>query len=423
MLHMVFARLSVLPLALFLLSTGCRDGGSGPRPDAGPRDAGPRADVPVVECATTGPENTAAACSNMCDDDMDGFTDCDDFDCDGIGACGDCTATTDMEGGDLCGNSLDDDCDGFLDCEDFGCRGTAACPAGPVEASNPKCANGMDDDGDGFIDCDDNDCLSPQSGLMLLVCAGEVTNAACSDGIDNDGDGDIDCADEDCNAAEAIVVCDGTSPASPLPTDSEWAALVMTRCTNGVNDDADGDMDTFTDCGDRSCQLIYDGCTDLIEATNATCSDTMDNDLDGLVDCDDPRCQDEGIVVCDGTTPVTVAPAEYTTQSNTECSNGADEDGDTRADCMDFGCSQNPDVTVCPGEANDELCSDGMDNDDNGFMDCMDFSCSRNPFVTVCESGYERCSDGIDNDGNGFGDCQDFACTPMSGRSPACFGG
>jgi hypothetical protein len=127
-------------------------------------------------------------------------------------------------------------------------------------------------------------------------------------------------------------------------------------------------------------------------------------------------------VVCDGTTPVSVAPGDYEAQSNAECMNGTDEDADTRADCMDFGCSQNPDVTVCAGENNDATCSDGMDNDSNGFTDCMDFSCSRNPFVTVCESGLENCSDGMDNDGNGFADCRDFGCTPMSGRSPACFG-
>ena len=380
---------ATVPLALCLALAGCRSGGGSSRLDAGPAvDTGPLPDVPGARDA------------------------------------GDCTPTgAPGEAEMVCDDSVDNDCNGFLDCEDFACRGADACPTGPVEASNPACANGVDDDGNGFTDCDDFNCQEPQMDLMLLVCAGEVSNAACSDGTDNDGDGMTDCADPDCSAAEAVVVCDGTSPASPLPDASMWQALVMTRCSNGMNDDADAE-DTFTDCGDRSCQLLHDGCTNLIEGTNATCSDGMDNDLDGVTDCDDPRCQDEAIVVCDGTTPVSVAPGDYASETDTACSNGVNDDVgpmDTFTDCDDNSCSQSPDATVCGGESNDATCSDGMDNDGDGFADCMDFDCQI-PFVTVCETGLENCSDGMDNDGNGFADCRDFSCTPMFNRSPACFG-
>ena len=85
-------------------------------------------------------------------------------------------------------------------------------------------------------------------------------------------------------------------------------------------------------------------------------------------------------------------------------------------DCEDFGCSENPSVTVCPVENTDALCSDGIDNnpsDAGEFIDCDDFDCTRNPNVTVCpqdEYTFEDCTDGIDNDGNNHTDCDDFGC-------------
>jgi len=45
-------------------------------------------------------------------------------------------------------------------------------------------------------------------------------------------------------------------------------------------------------------------------------------------------------------------------------------------------------VTVCQGtpgpEDNNAACSDGKDNDGDGYVDCVDFDCSKNPSVTVC---------------------------------------
>jgi hypothetical protein len=165
-------------------------------------------------------------------------------------------------------------------------------------------------------------------------------------------------------------------------------------------------------------------CKDLPrEGSNASCSNGVDDDKDGLEDCEDPACRAEGIVVCNGMTPVDVDPADYTMLSNAACSNGTDENMNNFTDCDDFGCQLNGDVTVCP-EANDAECSDGVDNDDtDDFVDCGDFSCSQNPNVTVCdqEISYADCSDGLDNNGNDFADCNDFSCNPSNGpKSPAC---
>jgi hypothetical protein len=45
-------------------------------------------------------------------------------------------------------NGLDDDDDGFTDGDDYDCTETG-----------DECSNGLDDDDDGFIDGDDSDCI------------------------------------------------------------------------------------------------------------------------------------------------------------------------------------------------------------------------------------------------------------------------
>ncbi|MEZ4221428.1 MAG: hypothetical protein R3B13_10925 [Polyangiaceae bacterium] len=325
-----------------------------------------------------GPEDTEAACSDNCDNDGNTYTDCDDFSCSKIPKC-----------------------------------------QKPAENSNPACSDGQDNDGDGKTDCDDFDCKD------RIICKGEKNNATCSDGKDNDGDGKTDCADSDCNN-EGIVVCKNNAPVSPLPGASEWPALVKTACTNGQDDDGDSKID----CADFGCRDNFEAidCMDLPpEQDNASCSDGKDNDKDGFTDCEDNRCQGEGIVVCNGNQPASPMPSQsqWGTLSDQKCSNKVNDDApaNTFIDCDDFGCSQNPDVSVCPQENTDALCSDGQDNDNNGKGDCADFSCSRNPYVTVCETGYAKCGNSKDDDGNSFFDCADFSCNPPKAtdpRSPAC---
>jgi hypothetical protein len=86
------------------------------------------------------------------------------------------------------------------------------------------------------------------------------------------------------------------------------------------------------------------------ENTNATCSDGQDNDKDGLVDCAEKPCQGEGIVVCNGSTPVNPLPAqsEWAALTTAECSNGTDDDAPPNGfiDCKDYGCSYSPDMTT-----------------------------------------------------------------------------
>ena len=84
----------------------------------------------------------------------------------------------------------------------------------------------------------------------------------CTDGSDNDGDGDIDCFDTD-------------------SANSPDCANVEIDCFNGSDDDGDGDIDCddLCDCqNDPGCQG---------QAIEFNCADGQDDDGDGLIDCND----------------------------------------------------------------------------------------------------------------------------------------
>lgn len=82
---------------------------------------------------------------------------------------------------EICDNGIDDDGDGFTDCDDLDCENSTSC-------KETECSDGVDNDGDGFTDCDDFDCEEDAA----------CKETDCTDNIDNDGDGFTDCDDPDC---------------------------------------------------------------------------------------------------------------------------------------------------------------------------------------------------------------------------------
>jgi hypothetical protein len=265
-------------------------------------------------------------CDDGTDNDGDGFTDCEDFDCQGDPACSE----------QDCADGVDNDGDGFTDCDDFDCDGDPAC-------METVCDDGTDNDGDGYTDCGDNDCKGSGD------CA-ENTPALCEDGLDNNGNGLTDCDDPACQYQPEVLAA-GT------------CASLETGAAE-CSDATDNDNDSFVDCGDFSCTLnpdvVHGVCEDEIEDTEAECSDGVDNDGDEYTDCDDFSCQYAG-----------VCPDVEATDA--QCSDGDDNDGDGYVDCLDWSCQDSSVVTVCEG--NIVTCSDDLDNDGNGYVDCQDNSC------------------------------------------------
>ena len=410
-------------LGLALALTGCGDddtgpADTGPRPDTGMVDGGGGTDG-TVECVETDREDTAALCSDRCDNDGDGFADCGDtgdFDCTPE-LCGCAMGPENTEA--ACQDDCDNDGNGFVDCDDRAC--SAFCEA---ENSNVTCSDGIDNNRDGFTDCDDFSCLNPMNEPVtgLNVCLREMTNSACSDGEDNDGDGMIDCADDSCQG-DGIVVCDGETPTGAM--EAQWPAMIAAQCENDMDDDGNG----FGDCADFSCLFFHAPCRALPpEQGNTACSDGMDNDGDGLADCADPGCspsRNEAIVVCDseGNEVPFADAAAITVAANLRCTDTINNDGNMSSggmpftDCGDQSCARDELVRACDetSQGNTRTCSDGTPNGGTR-TDCEDFACSRNPNPAVCadlEKGSAECTDGISNDDNDFADCDDFSCQPL----------
>lgn len=177
--------------------------------------------------------NTCAGfddCENATDDDGNGFADCSDPLCVGVGECS----------SEVCVGGEDEDGDGLVDCLDPDCVFSPGC--------YESCYNGRDDDGDDDIDCDDSSCAE------IVPCV-----ELCSNEADDNGDGLTDCAD-------------------PLCADDPACSEAL--CDNEVDDDEDG----FFDCADPDC-------FDSAECTGEdACYDLVDNDEDGFVDCLDSEC-------------------------------------------------------------------------------------------------------------------------------------
>ena len=182
------------------------------------------------------------------------------------------------------------------------------------------CTDGRDNDGDGLRDGDDRDCTSAN----VLSESGEAGLTYCTDGIDNDADGaadgeDGDCLDGDGNSEWAmdspfrngrfpvVYIMHGYGqtpdelqiaalPFSGFMANGDWPKVILvfpdgfcgetlvTACSDGVDNDDDGDVDTDDgDCGGPR------GMSESGESVGV-CDDGVDNDLDGFADDADGGC-------------------------------------------------------------------------------------------------------------------------------------
>ena len=144
------------------------------------------------------------SCTNAVDDNADGCSDCDDFDCAGHPAC--------IEA--ICSDLVDNDADGTIDCDDEDCAASPFC-------RELTCANGIDDDNDFWQDCFDDDCSKAPN------CRED-----CANGFDDNGDGRTDCHDP---------VCEGFDP----------SCREEVNCDDGLDNDHDG----FIDCDTSDCRF------------------------------------------------------------------------------------------------------------------------------------------------------------------------
>ncbi len=202
-------------------------------------------------------------CTRRGDEDNDGLSNCEDPDCREAGGFPPCSmiqgskcsiaAPFVCEGGEMaCDDNNDNDSDGFSDCNDSDCQNSCRCK---------QCAelcNGVDDDMDGVSD---EGCACVFQNKTQGVCADSVLNNIgecavpstynpttdlCEDELDNDCNGVVNdgCPCDYQNIGVGIcrvgVLQSDGQCARPLGyADSESNSL----CDDGQDNDCDGDID------------------------------------------------------------------------------------------------------------------------------------------------------------------------------------
>lgn len=278
--------------------------------------------------------------------------------------------------------------------------GDSVCAVGEVCAvdclTETNCFDGVSNDGDAQVDCLDSDCASQVNGSTIccvdatgrnstLCPAGQACNVsgqcetACGDGhksfpeaCDNSDpilanqcpvgcDDGNSCTNDQLvgSAANCTAQCvhnpisacangDSCCPGScNIGNDNDCPAVAL--CSNGSDDDGDGQTDWPSDPG---------------------CSSANDNDEHGTTQCDNTIDDDNDLKIdfkSDGS-------------GDTGCTGPAD---DIEADCGDHFCNGSETPSSCSADCGPStetgFCADRSDNDNDGPFDCADSDCQTDP--------------------------------------------
>ncbi len=340
-------------------------------------------------CAAVIAEEFATA-----DDDGDGYCEGEDLGgggpecCDGStpGDCDDEDVTTYPEAPDTCGDCLDNDCSGDLelDCDDDG-DGFAECDGDCDDAvaytypAAVELCDGADNDCDGDVPAEEVDA----DGDGDPSCSDCDDGDAALDSLDLDGDGYSTC-DGDCDDTQQQVY--------PGNIDI-YGDAYDANCdgVDGEDDDGDGYVgnapqgDPLLDCDDANAAINPDA--------DDIC-DGLDNDCDGIVDPGVADNDGDGYSTCDGDCDDTDAD---TYPGATEICDGDDNDGDATLPAGEEdddgdgwavceGDCDDTDATLNPGDVD----GDGLTSCDG---DCDDLDAAINPY-DVDNDGYDTCGIG-----------------------------
>jgi hypothetical protein len=254
--------------------------------------------------------------------------------------------------------------------------------------------------------------------------SGYVATEDCTNGVDDDGDGQVDCADSDCGGvascpdtceiAQAIRCSDQvhSTTVNGIGSFSEYSCL-----SDGVETGPEVAYRVDAPVGTRiTADLIPGSGGDLdfflLPAYGSTCN--PQGCLDGSYDYN----TSEQIVfeVPAGGVYLVVETWDEPNSFDLRIDCGAIEVCTNGVDDDGDGrvdCAD-PDCASDPAcQIPDEVCGNGLDDDQDGAADCDDPDCAADP---ACQIPDEVCGNGLDDDQDGAADCDDQDCA----AEPAC---
>lgn len=181
-----------------------------------------------------------------------------------------------------------------------GCSGGAPAPSG---GSGCAGLSAVDDDGDGYTedggDCDDCEALAHPGGSE----APASTTNPCTDGLDNDCDGLVDTADSGCITTGGTTTdVDGDGYYWPEDCNDDRADI-NPRATEQTGDEEDQNCDGIEHCNvDADDDGYVDNPNDIVESPDLSCRESGEaTNTDPRGDCDDSKwwVSPVGTEVCD----------------------------------------------------------------------------------------------------------------------------
>ncbi len=335
-------------------------------------------DCDDADCSTFPTCIPEALCDNGIDDDGDGTIDCFDLDCLGDVAC------PTLE---ICDDSADNDGDGLIDCDDPECIATPGCAIAAQTCADPNVSDGYGSFfglTDALTDNYDPGCARsaapeavwrfnpPATGTVCINTVGSAYDTVLYARTNCGSTRDLACNDDTLGQQSEIQLDVTTGTPVYLFIDGFNAstggyrltiaagactARVETLCTDGLDNDGDGN----TDCNDNDCNADP-ACAPVPETI---CNDRIDNDRDGRTDCFDTDCNGNPACI------------------ETICNDRIDNDNDGRTDCFDTDCAADPACAPVP----ETICNDGRDNDGDGQTDCADSDCFADPVCVAAVDG------------------------------------